>query len=117
MSEKQRRQWRDYRTASGNRPVRTFLLKLPDADRAAVLVAMKALAEGDLRVARHLRGEIWEVRVRGRNRIFRVLFAREGRFGPVLLCLEVFAKKTQKTPASKLELAEKRLQSWRRRAQ
>jgi phage-related protein len=33
----------------------------------------------------------------------------------VLLALEVFAKKTRKTPPAKLELAERRLRDWRPR--
>ena len=40
MSSKQsehERQWRDYRTANGGRPIRDFLLALPDEDRAAIL--------------------------------------------------------------------------------
>jgi hypothetical protein len=31
------RQWRDYQTESGARPIKDFLLALPDEDRAAVL--------------------------------------------------------------------------------
>jgi len=68
-----------------------------------------------LRAARHLRGEIWEVRATGENRIYRVLFAAEGRFGQVLLSLETFAKKSQKTPPGKVALAERRLREWRAR--
>jgi len=110
-----RRQWRDYRTASGRRPLREYLLNLTDVDRAAVLDAMRAVAMDGLRAARHLRGEIWEVRATGENRIYRVLFAAEGRFGQVLLSLETFAKKSQKTPPGKVALAERRLREWRAR--
>jgi DNA-binding XRE family transcriptional regulator len=35
-----KRQWRDYHTASGARPIRDFLLALPDEDRAAILEEM-----------------------------------------------------------------------------
>ena len=35
------RQWRDYRTASGARPIKDFLLALPDEDRAAILEEME----------------------------------------------------------------------------
>jgi len=52
-------------------------------------------AEG-LRVARHLRGEIYEVRAEGARVSVRVLFAQEGEKGRVLLALEAFEKKTQK---------------------
>ncbi|MBI5544459.1 MAG: type II toxin-antitoxin system RelE/ParE family toxin [Deltaproteobacteria bacterium] len=76
---------------------------------------MRHVAKVGLEASRHLRGEIWEVRVQGENRIFRVLFSPEGRFGQVLLALEAFTKKTQKTPPATIALAEKRLSDWRRR--
>ncbi len=31
-----KRQWRDYQTEGGTRPVKDFLLELPDEDRAAI---------------------------------------------------------------------------------
>jgi phage-related protein len=55
------------------------------------------------------------VRVDGENLAFRVLFASEGRFKQVLLALEGFAKKTQKTPPQAIRLAERRLSDWRSR--
>jgi hypothetical protein len=36
-----KRQWRDYQTESGTRPVKDFLFTLPDADRAAILEEME----------------------------------------------------------------------------
>jgi phage-related protein len=76
---------------------------------------MRDVARIGLTASRHLRGDIWEVRVRGENRIFHVLSAPEGRSGQVLLALEAFAKKTQKTPRPTLQLAERRLSDWRNR--
>ncbi len=46
----------------------------------------------------------------------RALFAKQGRYGQVLLALHVFKKKTQQTPHSAIELAEKRLRDWTRRS-
>ena len=68
-----------------------------------------------LRFARHLRGDIWEVRIDAERKAFRVLFSSEGRSQQVLLALEAFTKKTQKTPARAIQLAERRLADWRRR--
>jgi phage-related protein len=65
--------------------------------------------------ARHLREEIWEVGAAGDRVIYRVLFAEEGSRGRVLLALEAFNKKTQKTPAKAIALAEQRLSDWRSR--
>jgi len=92
--------WRDYETASGNRPVKKFLMDLTSDDRAEVVAAMEEVAEEGLN-ARHLRGEIYEVRATGENRAFRVLFAVETKF--ILLSLEGFSKTTQRTPPSKIE--------------
>lgn len=110
-----RRRWRFYETEIGNRPVSDFLDGLPAPDAAEVVAEMKQVAKVGLEASRHLRGDIWEVRVQGENRIFRVLFAPEGRFGQVLLALEAFTKKTQKTPPHTIAIAEKRLSDWRRR--
>jgi phage-related protein len=110
-----RRQWRFYETESGNQPVKDFLDGLPASDAAEIVAEMKDVARLGLVSSRHLRGDVWEVRVQGENRIFRVLFSPEGRFGQILLALEAFTKKTQKTPPSAIALAEKRLADWRRR--
>lgn len=113
---KHRRRWRFYKTASGNKPVRDFLVSLPASDVAEIVAGMKEVAQCGLEASRHLQGDIWEVRVQGQNRIFRVLFAPQGRFEQVLLALEAFTKKTQKTPPTTIELAAKRLSDWLKRA-
>ena len=115
MNERPRRRWRDFRTAAGRRPIKEFIDGLSDADAAAVVAALKDVALTGPSVARHLRGEIYEVRADGDRQTFRVLFAPEGRRGQVLLSLEGFSKKTQKTPPEKIQLAERRLADWRRR--
>jgi len=95
--------------------VREFLAQVVEEDRAKILAAMRRVAEVGEHSARHLHGDIWEVRIDGQNEAFRILFASEGRFGQVLLSLEAFSKKTQRTPPRKIDLAEKRLADWRRR--
>src|SRR3954447_18545811 len=111
-----RRRWRDYRTTAGRRPVKDFFDQLSDADAAAVVAAMQEVRQLGLAAARHLRGDIYEVRAEGDRQIYRVLFATEGRRAQVLLSLEGFSKKTQKTPPEKIRLAERRLADWRRRS-
>ena len=118
MSSKQsgyERQWRDYRTESGARPVKDFLLSLPDEDRAAILAEMEHVRQYGKAVARHLRGEIYEVRVFYNTKAYRILFACEGRFNQILLSLEGFQKKTQQTSNAAIRLAEQRLADWQRR--
>jgi phage-related protein len=110
-----RRRWRAFRTSTGSEPTTEFLESLDAEDRAVILAGMQSVRRGGLRVSRHLRGEIYEVRVRGRDLAYRLLFASEGKQGQVLLSLHAFAKKTQKTPPAAIELAETRLMDWRSR--
>jgi phage-related protein len=92
-----------------------FIQDLSDADAAAVAAAMKEVAVEGLEAARHVRGEIYEVRAHGDRVVYRVLFASEGRRNQVLLALEAIEKKTQKMPAQTIALAEGRLRDWRTR--
>jgi phage-related protein len=113
-----RRHWRFYRTEGGADAVRRELDAL-DAEHAAALIAeMRIIARSGFRDggARHLRGRIWEVRADSFEVTLRALFAKQGRYGQVLLALHVFKKKTQQTPHSAIELAEKRLRDWTRRS-
>jgi phage-related protein len=110
-----RKRWRFYETASGAKPVQAFLDNLSASEAAEVVAAMKEVAREGLRFARHLRGDVWEVRVETERKAYRVLFSSEGRSQQVLLALEAFTKKTQKTPARTIELAERRLSEWRGR--
>lgn len=110
------RRWRHYETRSGRKPTLDFIRSLSDGDRAAVLAAMKEVREEGTRYARHLDRDIWEVRAVGDRVIYRVLFAEEGRRGRILLALQAFEKKTQKTPPQKIALAKRRLHDWRARA-
>jgi phage-related protein len=110
-----KRQWRDYHTAGGARPIRDFLLALPDEDRAAMLEEMEHVRQHGTTVARRVRQGIYEVRATYDTKAYRILFACEGRFHHVLLALNGFQKKTQQTPKAHIQLAEQRLADWRRR--
>lgn len=95
--------------------MKEFIDELSAVDAAAVVAAMKEVAHDGLRVARHLRGDIYEVRAAGDRTSYRVLFAVEGRRGTVLLALDAFRKTTQRTPPRLIALAERRLTDWRTR--
>jgi phage-related protein len=114
-----KRRWRDYRTAAGQRPVKKFLMGLPDEHRAAVADAMREVREKGERDggARHLRRRIWEVRVDQGELTYRVLFASVGERGRILLSLEGFAKKTRKTLPATIDLAETRFKDWEQRGE
>jgi phage-related protein len=77
---------------------------------------MKDVQTNGLPTARHLSGDLYEVRADGRQATYRVLFAAEGRNRQVLLALSSFSKKTQRTPPAEIRLAERRLTDWRARA-
>jgi phage-related protein len=93
--------------------VADFIAGLEDEEAAAVLAGMRQVADRGLGEARHLRREIYEVRVDGSQRSFRLLFAQETRF--ILLSLSGFVKKTQTTPAAEIAVALARLRDWRAR--
>jgi phage-related protein len=110
------RRWRYYKTATGAVPVKDFLDDLDDRDRDAVRAAMRTVRDGGLRVARHLHGDLYEVRAGRAGRAWRVAFATEGGRGQVLLAVTAFEKKTPRTPPGEVALAEQRLRDWRGRA-
>lgn len=95
--------------------MKEFLAGLSDEDAAEIVAAMKEVASLGLRAARHLSGDIYEVRAEGEDQSFRILFAPEGARGQVLLALDGFSKKTQRTPPAKIGLAQRRLVDWRQR--
>jgi phage-related protein len=114
-----RRQWRFYRTAAGREPVREFLDddRLPDGDAVRIAAAMIEVrrdgrAHPDVN---HLGRDIWQIEIDGDRAIYRLFFAEEGRFGQVLLALEMVNKKWQKAKRRHIELAEARLGDWRQR--
>lgn len=98
--------------------MRDFLTvaRLPSDDRDEILAAMKDVQVNGLPIARHLTGDLYEVRADGRQATYRVLFAAEGRNSQVLLALSSFSKKTRRTPPEEVRLAERRLTDWRARA-
>jgi phage-related protein len=55
---------------------------------------------------KHLRGPIWEMRMKGRDGISRALYVTA--VGQRVIVVRVFEKKTQKTPAREIELALRR---------
>ncbi len=109
------RRWRDYRTASGHRPVKQAMDRLSEIDAARVLAAMRDVRLNGLRVARHLRSDLYEVRADGIDESYRVFFAVEGRKGRVLLALSLVSKRTQQARHGDLGLAGRRLRDWRLR--
>lgn len=76
---------------------------------------MRDVQLNGLAVARHVKGDVYEVRATGAHAAYRVLFATEGARSQILLAVSAFAKTTQRTPPAEIALAERRLADWRRR--
>ena len=74
---------------------------LADEEVASIIAGMKDVIERGLPAAKHLRGDVYEVRADASTRSFRLLFATEGTYSQVLLSLSVFEKRTQEDPAAR----------------
>jgi len=57
-------------------------------------------------LVKHLDGELWEIRVSGRDGISRAIYVTAS--GRRVIVLRVFVKKTQKTPPREIRLARQR---------
>jgi phage-related protein len=77
---------------------------------------MKDVVTAGVSSARHLRGDIYEVRAEVDRVAYRILFAPEGMRGHILLALVGYRKQTRRAPQRVIELAERRLAEWRSRA-
>jgi len=112
------RRWRYFETSTGRKPVLEFMRALArdhPSDAAQIAEEMEHVRDAGTREARKLTRDLYEVRAEGDRVTYRVLFSVEGEKGRILLAIEAFSKKSQKTPASALEVAEGRLAGWRRR--
>ena len=99
-----------YRSALGHEPVREWLRELPPEDKRVVGFDVRRVQLGwpiGLPVCRSMAGGLFEVRsTLPSRREARLLYGfHEGR----LIALHAFIKKAQRTPASELELARRRL--------
>ena len=103
-----------YRERSGSRPVADYIRELAGKNDKDSRIKLNKINEyifmlaesGTLlpaNIAKHLDGEIWELRpIRDR-----ILFA--GVFGDSFVLLHSFVKKTQKTPKREIEQAKREL--------
>lgn len=99
-----------YATAQGNEPVREWLLELDQEDRRTVGQDIATAEFGwpvGMPICRKLNRSLWEIRSRiSGGRIARVLFTVKSEH---MVLLHAFIKKSQKTPASDLDLATTRM--------
>jgi phage-related protein len=100
-----------------NESVDAELLSLPDDVQASfirLVERIRAVGLANIREPhlRHLRGKLWEMRLRGRDGIGRAIYVTLA--GQRIVVLHAFAKKSRRTPGTALALAERRFKEIRR---
>jgi phage-related protein len=99
-----------WRSAAGREPVREWLRALSKSDRAVIGDDLRMLQFGwpiGMPLVRKLAEHVWEVRSSlPSRREARLLFSASER---QIVVLSGFIKKSQKTPATEIELARRRL--------
>jgi phage-related protein len=103
-----------WRSAAGREPVREWLRALNKSERNVIGDDLRMLQFGwpiGMPLVRKLADHIWEMRssLPGRREA-RLLFTANGE---QIIVLSGFIKKSQKTPATEIELARKRLKELR----
>ena len=99
---------RFFRTLQDNEPVREWLKAPPAAERKATGEEIRTVRFGwplGMPLVRKLDVDLWEVRVRLKDRIARVLFTIDA---SEAILLHGFIKKSQKIPAEELATAVQR---------
>lgn len=104
---------RFYATDAGTEPVRNWLRLLSDDVRKIIGNDIKTVQFGwpiGMPLVRHIEPGLWEIRINIPDAIARILFTTAG---PVMILLNGFIKKTQKTPKQEIALARKRMKEVR----
>lgn len=106
-----------YETQSGSRPVQEFLDKLSVKHHAKALRDIDVLEKYGTALTephvKHIKGKLWELRIKSAIDISRVFY-----FVPVgtdIVLLHGYVKKTQKTPNREIETANNYLEDYQRR--
>jgi len=109
-----------YYTESGECPVKEFLDSLSSKQAQKVIYTLQIIEELEIVPSQYLKkltntNDIWEVRVIFSGNIFRLLGFFENE--QLIILNHAFQKKTQKTPAKDIKLAEKRKNNYLLRRQ
>ena len=103
-----------YVDPAGSSPVEEFLDSLDHQTRARFRWSMEQLRARNVQtrepLARHLEGDLWELRESSRTDIYRIIyFFFTGRR---IIFLHGFQKKTRRTPRGELETAQRRYEDF-----
>ena len=102
-----------YEDDSGKNPIEAFLDELEKTDKLLYDQTLKGFEKLKNRVyhkepfSKYLEPGLWELRIRSRSNISRVVYTFVK--GQIIILLHAFIKKQQKTPRRELEEARKRL--------
>ncbi|MEW5814099.1 MAG: type II toxin-antitoxin system RelE/ParE family toxin [Spirochaetota bacterium] len=98
-----------FKSESGSMPVRDWLYELSQEERKRIGEEIKTVEFGwplGMPVVKKLAPNLWEVRIRLKDKIARVIFTIVEDY---MVLLHGFIKKSQKIPQEDIELALKRL--------
>ena len=107
-----------YRTATGKCYIEDFLDSLSGKEAQKVVWVLKLIEEFDSIPKRYFKKlvnteDIWEIRVDGRDKTYRILGFFDG--NKIVVLNHAFIKKTRKTPKRNIEIAENRKRDYMRR--
>jgi phage-related protein len=106
-----------YEKADGTKPVKEFLDKLPEKHHAKALRDIDVLEKYGTALTephvKHIKGKLWELRIKSASDISRVFYFVH--IGKNIVLLHGFVKKTQKTPNKEIETANNYLADYQRR--
>jgi phage-related protein len=107
-----------YRSESGACPVEDFLDSLSGEQVQKVTWVLQLIEDLEVIPAQYFKklvntDDLWEVRIQAGNNIFRLLGFLEGK--QVVILNNAFQKKTQKTPAKEILIAEARKKEYLKR--
>lgn len=107
-----------YRSESGTCPVEGFLDSLTGDQVQKVTWVLQLIEDLEVIPAQYFKklvntDDLWEVRIQAGNNIFRLLGFLEGK--QMVILNHAFQKKTQKTPAKEILIAEARKKEYLKR--
>lgn len=102
-----------YKDKKGNSPIERFIEELKKSNNPLAEQTLKGIekiknsAYHQEPLSKHLEVGLWELRIKARTDILRIIYTFAK--GQVIILLHVFIKKKQKTSVRELEIARKRL--------
>jgi phage-related protein len=103
---------RFWTSTSGRSPIAEWLQELPLVDRAKVAAVLLEIEKFGFQAIgcdfRHVKGKLWELKIRAPLGAFRIFYTVVS--GPEMILLHALRKGTRKIPKKDLQLALKRME-------